>query len=176
MSLLSSVPRIENIGLYVCAHIVIGLFFCLDVISFSLPGITAVKPFFLLAAVYFWSIYRPTLLSAIYVFALGVMKDLLAYEPFIGVTALILLCVHWLVSQQRLFFMGQPFVMIWLGFIVTVLGAGAIEYGIGALFTLSTTDARPLLIGMGLNIVLFPVIMPILNILNRYLPQHKKGL
>lgn len=59
------------------AQAVIVMLVLLNVASLSLPHAGDLKPFFVLIAVYFWSINRPTLMPALYTFLLGVMLDIL---------------------------------------------------------------------------------------------------
>lgn len=89
----------------------------LNVASLSLPHAGDLKPFFVLIAVYFWSINRPTLMPALYTFLLGVMLDILGDLP-LGVSALVLVLMQMAVYRSRLFLLGQPFMAVWFGFAV----------------------------------------------------------
>ncbi|TLU72927.1 hypothetical protein [Lichenicoccus roseus] len=56
----------------------------------GLPGQAEMQPGFLLACVFFWSVFRPASMPAVPVFLLGVLSDLLGSQP-VGVSAIMLL-------------------------------------------------------------------------------------
>ena len=160
------------------AQTVIGLFLLLNVVSFSMPHAGDLKPFFLLMAVYYWAIYRPTVMPSGYTFALGLIVDLLADLP-IGMTALILLGLQILVRRSRLFLMGQPYMMVWLGFAITAVAYAA---GVWFIITLAGFSFPPKsavyqsLIATGFSILLFPLASLILQAVHRMLPVSSSPL
>src|SRR5688572_27609260 len=107
--------RIDWAAKLVLAQGIIILLMLMNIVSFSLPHAGEFKPFFLLMAIYYWSIYRPTLIPAAYVFALGIVMDLEAGLP-VGLSALLLVLCKVIVQSQRAFLMGQPYVTVWIGF------------------------------------------------------------
>ena len=151
---------------------VILLFLLLSIVSFSMPHAGDFKPFFLLMAVYYWAIYRPTVMPVAYTFVLGLILDLLAELP-IGLSALILVGLQTIVQRSRLFLMGQPYVMVWLGF-----GIMAVAYTISfwLLMSLSEFSFAPLkafgqmLMAALLSIMLFPLASLLLQAVHRILP------
>lgn len=159
------------------AQSVILLFLLLTVVSFSTPHAGDFKPFFLLMAVYYWAIYRPTIMPVAYTFALGLIVDILAYLP-LGLTALVLVGFQMVVRHSRLFLMGQPFVMVWLGFAVL-----AFCYAIVLWFLMSVAawEFAPLgalvqtLIAAFISLLLFPVALVLLQGVHRLLPVHSSN-
>ncbi len=151
---------------------VIVLFLLLNIVSFSMPHAGDFKPFFLLMAVYYWAIYRPTVMPVAYTFALGVIMDLLSELP-IGMSALILVGLQTIVQRSRLFLMGQPYMMVWLGFAIMAL---AYTVSFWLLFSLSEFGFAPLrafvqmMIAGALSIMLFPLASLILQGVHRLLP------
>lgn len=151
---------------------VIVLFLLLNIVSFSMPHAGDFKPFFLLMAVYYWAIYRPTVMPVAYTFALGVIMDLLSELP-IGMSALILVGLQTIVQRSRLFLMGQPYMMVWLGFAIMAL---AYTVSFWLLFSLSEFSFAPLrafvqmMIAGALSIMLFPLASLILQGVHRLLP------
>jgi rod shape-determining protein MreD len=99
---------------------VIFVFLLLSVVSFSLPHAGDLKPFFLLMIIYYWSIYRPTVIPLFYTFILGLMLDVLTHLP-IGLNALLLVAIETLILRSRIFLMGQSYIVVWLGFMVVAL-------------------------------------------------------
>src|SRR5262245_20541391 len=70
---------------------------------------TDVKAPLFLMGLYYWSIYRPTLIPPWLTFVCGILADLIGGLP-IGLSAVIFVLVRWIVSDQRRFLMGQSFV------------------------------------------------------------------
>src|SRR5437588_5538321 len=70
------------------------------ILPLQAPGYAALTPAFTLMAAYHWTIYRPDLLPAIALFAIGLGEDLLAGAP-IGFGALSLLLARAAVLRYR---------------------------------------------------------------------------
>lgn len=157
---------------------VIVLLLLLNLVSFSMPHAGDFKPFFLLMAVYYWAIYRPTVMPVAYTFCLGLIIDLQADLP-LGLTALILVGLQTIVLRSRLFLMGQPYVMVWLGF-----GILALSYAISLWFliTLSQFSFPPsgafvqLMIATLLSVLIFPLVSLALLGVHRLLPVSSQPL
>lgn len=151
---------------------VILLFVLLTVVSFSVPHAGDFKPFFVLMAVYYWAIYRPTIMPVAYTFALGLIIDLLAELP-IGLTALVLVGLQTIVQRSRLFLMGQPYVMVWLGFAIM-----AVAYALSLWLLMSLSVLNFALMGAFvqtmiaalLSVLLFPLASLLLQAVHRLLP------
>ncbi len=92
-----------------------------------IPGLSHVTPMYALMAVYFWSIYRPDLLSYGAVFAIALLEDLLAGTP-LGSSALILLLCQRIVLHQQKFFNAKPFALIWLAFALLAAVAALLRW------------------------------------------------
>jgi len=157
---------------------VILLFLLLNIVSFSMPHAGDFKPFFLLMAVYYWAIYRPTVMPVAYTFALGIVLDLLAELP-IGMSALILVGLQTIVQRSRLFLMGQPYIMVWLGF-----GVMALAYTISFWLLISLSEfsfaplkafAQMVMAGL-LSVMLFPLASLVLQGVHRVLPVTSNPL
>ena len=78
-------------------------------LPFGIEGLESAMPLLTLIACYYWTIYRPALMPSIALFFLGVLQDLVTGGP-LGLMALVLLLVHWLVDAQRRVFLGKSFV------------------------------------------------------------------
>lgn len=151
---------------------VIILFLFLNVVSFSMPHAGDFKPFFLLMAVYYWAIYRPTVMPVAYTFVLGLVLDFLTQMPP-GLCALVLLAAQTIVRRSRLFMMGQPYVMVWLGFgILSII----YTFSIYLLMSLKNFQFVPvasltqMLIAALLSVLLFPLASLVLQGVHRVLP------
>ncbi|MBI1301320.1 MAG: hypothetical protein GC137_06635 [Alphaproteobacteria bacterium] len=122
-----------------------------------------------LMVIYYWSIYRPTLIPPAFVFILGVLMDLVGNLP-VGLTAFLFLFVRHIISDQRLFLTGQPFFMIWLGFFVVSSVLFAAEWFLFGLTSLQWTPLQPVAANIILGALVFPMIMIVLNLSHKALP------
>src|ERR1700722_1756906 len=68
-----------------------------------LPGLAHVTPMYSLAAIYFWSIYRPDLVGYGTSLTIGILDDVLTGAP-LGCSALVLLACQQIVLHQQKFF------------------------------------------------------------------------
>lgn len=154
------------------------VFLLLNVVSFSLPHAGDFKPFFLLMAVYYWAIYRPTVMPVAYTFILGLVMDLLSELP-VGASALILIALQVTVRRSRLFLMGQPYVMVWFGFFLTAVANAFCLWVIMSLSTLSFVSLTALfqtLVAALLSTLLFPLATIALRGVHRILPVTSRPL
>lgn len=132
--------------------IVAGL---LPLLPLPVPGALALSPAVSLMVVYHWTIYRPELLPAPALFALGMIADLLS-GALPGVTALVLLLCREAVLRHRRHFAGRSFLFVWSGFGVTAGAALAFAWGVNALFDLALIEVRDTLFRAVLTVALFP--------------------
>ena len=134
---------------------------CLMLFSMAptqIPGFSHVTPMYSLAAVYFWTIYRPDLIGYGTVFAIGLLEDLLVGTP-LGSSALILLLCQYLVLRQQKFFHAKSFGVFWLSFGVIVLGAGLIKWTcVGMVARSGLTPFGDLIASVLLTAAAYPVI------------------
>lgn len=125
-------------------------------IPWQLPVFAPITPAFIVMAVFYWSIYRPDKLPYAATFLLGVFQDLLTGAP-IGLTALVLLIVQSLVSVQRTFFHGKPFLVVWWGFSLVMPAAGLIGWVIGSAYLGALLPILPIVVQVVLTVLLYPI-------------------
>lgn len=109
-----------------------------------------------LAAVYFWTLYRPGLMPPWVAFALGVLSDLLTAAP-LGVTPLILLLMHAGVLTQRRTLARQSFLVVWIGFALFAAAMLALNWGLRSLLALTLQPVGPALFECGVTIAAYPL-------------------
>ena len=125
------------------------------ILPLQIPGYAALTPALALMAVYHWTIYRPDLLPAFALFAIGIGEDLLA-GSLVGIGPLTLLVTRAVVLHSRRHFVGRPFPFVWAGF---TLVAGATMIGLWVLHCLlefSLINPRNTVFRMVLTIAVFP--------------------
>ena len=106
---------------------------CIDVLPLPNPAPNSLAPFLTVCVVYFWTVYRPDLLSPWAVFALGLALDAVAGLP-LGLTALALLLARGVLLSGQRFLLAQPFVVVWACFVPIVLLVAALRWASASLF------------------------------------------
>ncbi len=153
------------------AHGLTFALFLLTLCSFSIPHTGQVRPFFLLMAIYYWSVFRPTLVPPSAAFGMGLLVDFLSGLPG-GLTAGLLVAVQWIVRGQRRYLMGQSYVVLWTGFAMVAFGTAAAQWAVFGLLRLSWPPVEPILAGAGLSVLLFPPVVVVLQRVHRLLPDR----
>lgn len=75
------------------------------------PELPLKTPFFMIA-VYYWSLFRPTMMPTWLAFAGGLCIDALTMMP-LGLSALLLTALRKFMTLQRTYIINQPFWIIW---------------------------------------------------------------
>jgi len=151
------------------------LLLILSLVSFSLPFTGAIRPLFILIPLYYWSVYRPTIMPLLWVFALGLLIDLIMGVP-VGLHAALFVIAHFIIKTQRLFLMGQPYMMLWLGFMIVCMSVFAVKWLFFMALYQSTIAINAPLSSAGITILLFPIFASVLALVHRILPPVSKGL
>ena len=138
----------------------------LSAFPFEFAHLGAVRPAFMLMAVYYWTILRSPAPPAPAVFIVGLLLDFIAAYP-LGMNALVLVAVQWSIKAQRKFLLGQSFAVIWAGFFLVALAAGGVEWLLFSLFNLALVPLQPVLLSIILSTLLFPVMAWPLSALHR---------
>lgn len=142
----------------------------LAVMPTKIPGWSHIAPALVLMSVYYWAIYRPDLLPAPVVFALGLAQDLLGGAP-IGVHAFTLLVAYGLVVSQRRFFHAKSFGVVWWGFMLVAAGVLTMEWLIMSMLVGGgPIDPRPVLFALMLTVVIYPAVAILFIAAHRVLP------
>ncbi|HVH74999.1 MAG TPA: rod shape-determining protein MreD [Stellaceae bacterium] len=127
----------------------------LSILALPIPGYAALTPAFTLMAVYHWTIYRPDLLPAASLFAIGFAVDLIAGAP-LGVTSLLLLLTRALVLSFRRSFRNRRFPFVWAGFAVLTGVAMPFLWALNSLLDMTLLESRTTLFRAALTVSVFP--------------------
>ncbi|HTK83915.1 MAG TPA: rod shape-determining protein MreD [Patescibacteria group bacterium] len=141
----------------------------LSVLSLPLPYAGSVRPCLVLMAVYYWAIFRPTLVPPFLCFLAGLLMDILSGMP-LGVNALVLVAVQWVVRGQRRFLMAQPYKVLWAVFGLVVVLASALTWLLFGIMQRSWAPLPPLAGTAAASFLLFPLVSWILIFVHRTLP------
>lgn len=156
-------------------QILLVLLLLLSFVSLPLPYLGAARPCLVLIAVYYWSIYRPTLVPPVLCFAMGIVMDVLSGGPM-GLNALILVAVQWIVRGQRRFLMGQSYPTIWAVFAVILVFSALAQWGLYGLAHMQWPVLVPVAGSVILSLLMFPFITLLFVIIHRILPVASRTL
>lgn len=132
------------------------IFLVFSTFTWPIPHWGSIAPSLGLAAVFYWSIYRPDLFRPMAVFALGLMNDILHFLP-IGLSACVFLTVHQLSYTNRRFFIGQVFYMLWTGFIVATLLSMVMTWSVMSFYNAQLMPILPVIMQSLLTLAIFPL-------------------
>jgi len=130
----------------------------LGTMPLAMPVDWPITPAFGLMAVFYWSVYRPDLLPALAVFALGVLQDLISAAP-LGITAVIYLGTYGVVLNQRKVFLGKPFAMSWWGFMMVAIVAAVVRWLLSSIFAGRVLEGHRMVTELAATILLFPLLV-----------------
>ena len=130
-------------------------------LPFGIADQAVILPAATLAAVYFWSLFRPAAMPPPIVFLLGLLLDLLGYLP-IGSGVLTLLLVHGLAARWRRTLTQQGFITVWLAFIIVGASAAALLWALTSLLSLRVMPTGPALFQATLTAALYPALSVLL--------------
>ncbi len=128
-----------------------------NVVPLRIPGLEAVAPSLPLISVFYWSLYRPDLMPAAAVFAIGLLQDTVS-GAIIGISAAIFILVHAAVCAQRRFFLGKPFVIVWLGFALIAVAAFCLGWMLTSMIVATLIEVPALLARTAVTIGCFPAV------------------
>lgn len=162
----------EKIARLSVPFIVMFALFILNIVFVSTPQLISVDIPLIMMVIYYWSIYRPTLVPPILVFLAGVFFDALSGWP-IGVSAFIFLLLRQSVSGQRLYLTGQPFIVIWLGFMGALTVALCLQWALFSLIFLHIAPILPSSLTLTASILMFPLVSFALHLSHKLLPDQQ---
>jgi rod shape-determining protein MreD len=108
-----------------------------------------------LIPIYYWTLYRPRLMSIWAVAALGLLSDLFG-GPMIGINMLSFLIGYRVAVWQRKIFAGAPFIIVWGGFLLMSGVAGVVQWLLVSWWTGQIVNAHPVLLLYLITAVAYP--------------------
>ena len=140
----------------------------LAILPLRIPGYAALTPALALMAVYHWTIYRPDLLPAVALFAIGIAEDLLT-GGLVGIGPLTLLVTRAVVLQSRRHLVGRTFPSVWAGFTMVAGGALLGLWALHCILEFSLLNPRNTVFRLVLTIAVFPATSFLLGRIQRTL-------
>lgn len=127
----------------------------------NLPAAPELRQGWVLATVFFWTVYRPNSMPPSVCFGLGLLADLLGPEPP-GLTSIVLLAVHGTAMRHRVALTRRGFLAVWLSFAAIALAASAVQWVLTAALDLRVLPLLPALLTATLAIGLYPFLSVLL--------------
>lgn len=149
-----------------CPFVTTVFLVMLNVLPLPTPLAGSVSPLLVLAAVYYWAIFRPDLLPSFAVFLIGILYDVLSGGP-LGLGALLLLIAHAVAIRQRRFFYGKSFLVMWVGFIFVAAGFAVANWAVVSVLAGRVIGPAPGLAQLLLTIAFYPCLTWILLRIHR---------
>lgn len=131
------------------------------IIVLAIPGLIPAEPAFragfVLASVYFWSLYRPASLPAPVVALLGLLLDLLGASP-LGLWCVLLLLEQAAVGAIRRPLVRQGFPIVWAVFAAFVAAIAIAEYLSRGILGLFLLPPGPIVMQTIIAILVYPLL------------------
>ena len=142
----------------------------IDAQPLPFAGFEGVASFSTLCVVYFWSLYRPDLLTIPTTFAIGLIYDALTGLP-LGVTPIMLLLVRNLLVTQQRFFLARSFPVIWACFVLLAPVALLSRWLLVSLWWGLLFPVAPVVVELLLTLALYPLASWLLGRLHGRIPR-----
>lgn len=159
---------IESLGRAGLTLLIISVLLLASIFPFKFGNFGQIRPFFLLTAVYYWAVYRPSMLPPIPAFLSGLALDILSGLPM-GMNALVVMLVQMTTRAQAKFLLAQKFAVVWACFALVALMAALAQWLLFSLLTLQWAALQPSLVSAGLTVLIFPAMVVPLYAINRAL-------
>lgn len=149
----------------------LGLLFLLSVTALPYPpAVGPIRPALILMAVYYWSIFRPTMMPPFLCFGTGLLLDIVLGLPM-GVNAIVFTLVQWIVRDQRKFLMAQAYMTTWAVFVLVAFLSLMLQWALYGLVDMAWPPLPPVLLSALATALLFPVVSIFLVLAHRMLPM-----
>lgn len=161
--------QVDNGLRFAVPYALMAVLFILNITFLSFPLSYGLEPPLILMMIYYWSIYRPTLVPVWLVFTVGLLFDFISALP-IGLHGFIYIAVRWLVTDQRLLLASQSFFAVWTGFVVVSLLSVVLEWTLFGLINMHWPPFAPSLSIFLSGVFLFPFVSITLHLTHKLLP------
>ncbi len=165
---LTGAERIEIIGRASVAYGFMLLLFLFDIIAAPYPLTLLFGVPFTLIALYYWCIYRPSLIPPWLAFSAGLCLDLLSGFP-LGLNALLYMLVRMFLVNQGRFLTGQGFMVTWIGFVSLNIALHLTQWAVMSALSLQILSPDGLWAPVLLGSLFFPVISASLHLTHKIL-------
>ncbi len=99
----------------------------IEFIPTKIPGFSWFMPTISFIAIYYWSLYRPSNISYVFLFILGIIKDAISGVPF-GITSISYIAFNSVMNRTRSKYFHSPLITIWLQFLLMNMMVSFIQW------------------------------------------------
>jgi len=126
-------------------------------VNINIAGIASFVPLYLVMTVYFWSIYSPYYMPKWFVFLIGLFQDILYGMPM-GISALLLLVLWGIVVSQRRHLTKEPFIVVWIMFVITIGFYIVAEWLINSIYFGELIFSPAIIMQLIVSVLIYPLI------------------
>ncbi len=162
--------KLEIFARFCGAYCLIAVFLMLDMISFNVPYFNEIRPSFIVMALFYWSIYRPSMVPPWLAFLWGLLIDIVSGLP-LGLNALLYVILARIIQNQRKIFMGQIFLSIYIGYVLVSAGVATLEWALFCLVGFEIVSFKPVMGSILLGFAFFPLAFLLMNVTHKILPH-----
>ena len=134
------------------------LFILFSVIPFSFSPTTKIYVPLVLIVIYYFAIFRPSVLNVITVFFLGILTDLLLSVPF-GLNAFFFVLVFFIANLGRSFLLDMSFNGLWISFAALMFAVDLLWYLFSCLISGEWLFLSPFILQYILLVLFCPLII-----------------
>ncbi len=157
---------------YICVYGIVAVAFFLDVMVFPAPFSAVMTVPFLFITIFYWAIFRPTLLSPFLIFVLGLLFDSMT-GGILGYSSVVFVLVRWGLLDQRAFLASQPFLMLWFVFTVLYTGLVVMKWAVFGFVDMQWHSLDTIIPELAAGCITFPIVTAVLHISHKLLPYRK---
>tara|TARA_R110002072_G_scaffold11431_38_gene51769 strand:- start:8119 stop:8631 length:513 start_codon:yes stop_codon:yes gene_type:complete len=114
-----------------------------------------VMPALTMAAVYYWTVFRPDLMPLGAIFLIGLFEDLLLAAP-LGLGTMTLLLIYLVVATQRRFFAVANFLLLWVSFALISAPVMLLNWLLASLLLENVLPLGPVVLKYFTTIAIYP--------------------
>jgi len=103
----------------------------IGILPWNTHGLGPTNANLVLIPIYYWTLYRPQLMTVWAVAAIGLLSDF--FLGMLGVNMLTFLVGYRVAVAQRKIFAGAPFIVVWAGFLLMFGVAGLVQWLLAAI-------------------------------------------
>ena len=155
------------------AYAVFILLAVLMMSNWALPYFSILKPQLLLIIVFYWTLYRPTLMPPPVILIAGILLDAMNPMMPIGTHAASYLLIAGILKPRRRSLMGQPFVVVWVGFAVAAVIDLLFKWLMLSVLTPADLTLGTILFNGFITVLAFPLVVMVLTLVHRMLPAGR---
>lgn len=140
--------------------------------SFVLSSLVTLQLLMILHAIYYWTLFRPTLFPAWLAFLLGFAIDIIG-GSLLGLNAFLLVFLTTVIARQRRYLLSQPFATQWAGFLLLAIAAESIRWIVMVTVSMTLFSPASALTSAIFNAAIYPLTSLVMPLCLRLISPYK---